>query len=130
MNDIINYALAATLFAGLLISYFAYGIIGTCTDTNAKRASRGLLVLGAVLSAMAITQFMNGGDALLKHKGDLRQMFGGVCALVSIVVIALAAVVRSKCNPTDTKSPVKKDSDYLIAFGVLGLAGSAAVLFV
>lgn len=131
MNDIINYALAATLIAGLLISIFAYRIVGSsCTGTDAVRAGRGLLVLGAVLSAMAITQFMNGSDALLKHKGDLRQMFGGVCVLVSIVVIALASVVRSKCKDKDPKSTVKKDSDYLIGFGALGLAGSAAVLFV
>ena len=127
MNDIITSALAATLFAGLLISYFAYKILGgTCIDKNAVRASRGLLVLGAVLSTMAIVQFMNGGDVLLKHKGDLRQIFGGVLALVSVVVIALSAIVRNKC---DDKT-VKKDTDFLIAFGVLSLAGSAAVLFV
>lgn len=128
MNDIITSALAATIFAGLLISYFAYKLVaGSCTG-DAQRAARGLLVLGAVLATMAVVQFMNGGDVLLKHKGDLRQIFGGVLALVSIVVIALAAVVRSKCGDKD--DTVKKDSDYLIAFGVLSLAGSGAVLFV
>ena len=137
----INYALGATLVSGLVVSGVAYSMAGAkvnkCKNSAAIHSQQGLLVLGAVLSTMAIVQFMNGPALLEKANAhELRMMFGGVCAVVSVVVIALGALIYDKCKPTGdkTKDPNMLDSKHkneaiaLIVLGVLSLGASGYML--
>lgn len=131
MKDFATISLAVTLLAGLVIAGMGYSLqakMSGCSDKNAQRAVTGLIVLGTVLSVMAIVQFMNGGDKLNKL-ADLRMMFAGVCAVVSVVVIALASLIYDKCKTEDKDTRFKQESIALIVLGVLSLGASGGLLY-
>lgn len=128
----INYALGATLVSGLVVSGIGYSLAESarkCASTPAQNAQQGLLVLGAVLSTMAVVQFMNGPALLEKANAqELRMMFAGVCAVVSVVIIALGALIYDKCKSKDLTGTHKNEAIALIVLGVLSLGASGYML--
>ena len=118
------------LVIGLVLSYYAFKIMDkldspsdtqTC-DEHAKKAGRGLLIMGVSITMISLTLMAAGGcpsvgSRVGKKAVEMAEEPMAVLvllALISITTLVLSSIIRSKC------SDVKNESNVVLGLSTLG----------
>ena len=113
---------------GLLLMIFSFDIDSRikkdCESDDLRKANIGLMIIGTFFVAVASSRFYCMSTCSCTSSSDLSlEMYAGFIFLMSIVLVSLSSIIKSKFSKCDKKSSKSQSPDVL-----LGISCSLLIL--